>query len=63
MVSSLPCFSFDSNPLVVDCILCPLVERVQELAEDQVRVHTNSSKSDHDSDGYECPFDWYIFCI
>ena len=53
MVFGYPCFS----PLVVDHILCPLTEWVQDLEVDQVSAHTNSSKSGHDDDGYECPLD------
>ena len=57
MILGHPCFSFDSDPLVVDQILSPLVERVQVILEDHVSTHTDGSESEHEDDGYDNPFD------
>lgn len=57
MVSGRPCFSFDSDPLVVDQILSPLVERVQVISEEHISIHTEGSESEQEGDGYDCPFD------
>ena len=45
MILGRRCFSFDRDPLVVDQILSPLVERVQVILEDQVSLHIDVSKS------------------
>ena len=57
MILGCPCFSFDSNPLVVNQTFSPLVERVQVTSEVQVSIHTDGSNSEHEGDGYDCPFD------
>lgn len=57
IASGRPCYSFDSDPGIVDRILRPLVEGPPAGTGDQSSSDEEISESEPLDDAYDCPFD------